>query len=58
MKLFINKVSDRNFSEEVEINSIEDLAALSEQYGEDIIFRMPRGRNDRYTLLVYDDYIE
>lgn len=57
MKLILRKVSDDTM-QEVEVNTIEDLIALSELYENPIIIGKWISDEDNFSLLLYDDYIE
>ncbi len=57
MKMILRKVSD-DTKQEVEVNTIEDLIALSELYENPIIIGKWISDEDNFSLLLYDDYIE
>ena len=51
MKFRLEKASDWGFEKEVEINTLEELMALVEEYGEDLVINKER-------IIIYDDYLE
>lgn len=54
MRFQVEKASDYDYQETVEINTIEDLIALSNRYNnEDLIINF---RDN--IIIIYDDYIE
>lgn len=57
MKMILRKVSD-DTTQKIEVNTIEDLIALSELYENPIIIGKWISDEDNFSLLLYDDYIE
>lgn len=57
MKMILRKASDDTV-QKVEVNTIEDLIALSELYENPIIIGKWISDEDNFSLLLYDDYIE
>lgn len=60
MTFEITKASDCLYKEVREVNSIEDLKKLSEEYGKSLIIRFtPMYRMDEGpTITIYDAYVE
>jgi hypothetical protein len=59
MKFKLQMVSDCNFVEEVEINTLEDLERLSETYGhESLIIDFDYSPKVDGRIRIYDGYIE
>jgi hypothetical protein len=58
MEITIRRVSDRDYSETVDVNTIRDLFNLCEKHDEDIIIMRPRFWHGEYSLLIYDGYLE
>lgn len=61
-KVLIHKASPGDFEELVTISTIEDLLALKERFGDDLIlqpaFNCSYEPQHDFRILVYDDYIE
>ena len=57
MKFLVTKASDLDYEEYVEINTLEELKALSDKYNEELVinFDSTRGFNQ---ITIYDDYLE
>lgn len=51
MKFEIRKVSDVNYQETIEINTLEELMEIGRKYNEPLII-------DENTIKIYDGYIE
>lgn len=60
MTFEINKASDCLYKEVREVNSIEDLKKLSEEYGKSLIIRFTPMfcPNESPTITIYDAYVE
>lgn len=54
MKFEILKASDLYYTEDIIINSLEDLQALYEQYGREALII----DFDLHEITIYDDYME
>lgn len=57
----VEKASDWNFEEYIQIGTLKDLLELTEKYGDDIIIRARRPyetEDEVRTITVYDDYLE
>jgi len=66
MKFVVKKVSDWRFSEEREINTVDDLKKLAEEHpgwhgngeNKDLIINFGDEDHPQPTITIYDDYIE
>lgn len=61
MKCKLEKASDSKFSEDIELNTIEDLFNIANKY-EEIIVSIPWSTSEKeeygLIILIYDDYVE
>ena len=62
MKVFIYKASDDNFKEEREINSLDDLKSIQDEFRQALVVDFHNidydTMEDIITVTVYDDYLE
>ena len=66
MKFVLRKASDWKFEKVIEIDTLEDLKKLSQEYQEQIIVDFTsfantvknKGGEEIFPLLIYDDYLE
>lgn len=58
MTAIIKLASDWEFKTEKEINSLEDLKAISQYYGKALVIHFDNQNADNIHVMVYDDYIE
>lgn len=61
MKFNFHLASEMEMRSPIEVNTIEDLLKIVETYNESIVIGKSFFGNDeeqKYTIMVYDDYIE
>lgn len=59
MRVKIDKASDwRSPPIEREINTLDELLHLMNEYDDDIVIYRPRSGEDAYRITIYNDYLE
>lgn len=59
MKALLKKASDYKYKQEIELNELEDLLSLIDEYGYGIVVGyMAEGETLKLRLTIYDDYLE
>lgn len=59
MKVHLEKASDWQFKEYIEINTLEDLIALQKKYKEDLVVNFTNNNYSKEPFItIYDDYLE
>lgn len=56
--IFIRKVSDYKFREQREVGTLDELLALMDEFGEDLIVKRERSGDGALDVIIYDDYYE
>ena len=56
MKATLRKASDYNFVKEIEVNSIDDLCKIMDEYNSALILGRPIGNT--IDIEIYDNYVE
>ena len=54
----VEKASDWNYKGVVKIKTLEELLLFMEFHREDVIIERPKRDGDKYTLVIYDYYVE
>lgn len=57
MKFLVNKASNFNYEEYIEINNLEELKALSEKYNRELVISF-NFTKEFGKIIIYDDYLE
>ena len=58
MRFTLTKTTERNNKTEIEINTLEDLIKVMNEFDEDIVIHKDCPRHGQYMIEVYDDYRE